>query len=175
MSKSLEQQLEETLVTGLEFSAGQAKHYILDSLACALHNEGYAIQGNREENDHKWLARAMWCARNGEASGVFDTLSDDSKEEWYKLARAAINALPGLMGRIAQRAVSYSKALRSLDRAVRLEQSRPGKAQLFEYAYDLAPCYCGHVRALHGREGCVGKALHERDGVCRCREFKINE
>lgn len=41
------------------FLGREAKLYVLDSLACVFHNEGYSLEGNTEHNDTRWLANRI--------------------------------------------------------------------------------------------------------------------
>lgn len=168
--KDLMVELEETLAGDLSFAGMQVQAHLLDALACQFHNEGWALDGNTEENDHRWLAQRMWASFTQAPAGSFDDLEAAEQERWCQMARAAISALPDLMGRIALRAVRWSKALRMLERAVRAESRREPRG-LREIGDQYEPCWCGHVRALHGLSCCAG-ADRLSKVPCPCRQFR---
>lgn len=118
--KSLSDELKESLAGPFDGLVRESKHLIVDSICCSLHNNGYGLQGNTAEYDEEWFARALWCHVNGEVPGLYDVQTDDVKEHWLKISKAAIETLPGLMGRIANRAILHSQALRTIERGYRI-------------------------------------------------------
>ena len=173
MMKTLREELDETLVGDLSFAGMTVQRHILDAIACRFHNEGWSLDGNNEESDSRWLARSMWLrAHPMLSSGQFDSLTEEERLHWQQLAKVAIEALPGLMARIAYRAVTWSKALRTLERAVRAHNPYRDKPRLHELGDDFEPCWCGHVRALHGLEACVGKDRNHDKKPCNCTRFR---
>ena len=104
-----------------------ARHGILDSIACNLHNKGYSIQGNTEESDCRWLARAMYCdhpTRFAHEPRDFDRLNENEQADWVRIAEIAVKCLPSLMSRIAHRVILMSQALRTMERAMREEKKK---------------------------------------------------
>jgi len=123
MTKTLRAQLEQQLAEPLNYVGKEARWFVLDALACHMHNKGYFIQGCTEENDARWFARILWTEFHERAvmRGEFDSESADEQERWVKIARCAISGLPSLMGRVADRAIHYSQALRDMERTLRIE------------------------------------------------------
>ncbi len=123
MSETLREQLERQLAEPLQYVSQEARYFVLDALACHMHNKGYFIQGCTEENDARWFARAMWTEFHGEvvSAGDFDNQGTEEQEVWIKTARCAISLLPSLMSRVANRAIHYSQALREMERTSRIE------------------------------------------------------
>src|SRR5260221_10549849 len=123
MSETLREQLERELGEPLHYVSQEARYFVLDALACHMHNKGYFIQGCTEETDARWFARALWTEFHGEAvsAGEFDNQKTEDQEVWIKTARCAISRLPSLMPRVASRAIHYSQALREMERTSRIE------------------------------------------------------
>jgi hypothetical protein len=48
----------------LAFVAPPARYHVVDAIACYLHNDGYALEGNTEANDGDWFARQIWQRMN---------------------------------------------------------------------------------------------------------------
>ncbi len=131
MSETLREQLERQLAEPLHYVSQEARYFVLDALACHMHNKGYFIQGCTEENDARWFARAMWTEFHGEvvSAGEFDSQKAEDQEMWIKTARCAISRLPSLMSRVANRAIHYSQALREMERTSRIEMKELQKAR----------------------------------------------
>lgn len=109
---------------GLKFLGLEARHFVLDSLACVFHNEGYSLNGNNEHSDVRWLADEI--SREMGTHTRFDRMSEDEQKEWEKHAHAALKSLPKLVDRIAHRYIGISKALRTMER-VRTRQEYEDK------------------------------------------------
>lgn len=123
--ESLEKQLIQSLGEPFGIEYRESHYYILDSIACNLHNDGHSLLGNTEESDLRWLARMMWQEKNRMVgAGIWDTLPQPERDAWIETAGIAVKCLPALMGRIAHRSITISKALRSLERASREEVSK---------------------------------------------------
>jgi hypothetical protein len=122
---AVNRELERELAEPFDFAWRESHHAILDSIACNLHNKGYSLQGNTEESDFRWLARAMYCdhpKRYAHEPKDFDRLDEAQRAEWVLLAEIAVKCMPALMGRIAHRVILMSQALRTLERAKRSER-----------------------------------------------------
>ena len=105
----------------------ESRHYILDSIACNLHNKGHQLSGNTEEKDADWLAALMWSnfpVFGAQVRSRFDDLPAHEQEHWKKIAACTIQCLPALMGRIAHRVILMSQAIRGMERAMRVERGR---------------------------------------------------
>lgn len=107
------------LEDALGFVTHKARHDVLDSLACYLHNTGYALQGNTEANDVEWFARRLWD-HNNRGNGRWD-LADDA-DTWRAIARVVVAALPDYQMRVAHRLIELSKVVRDIERAERSAQ-----------------------------------------------------
>lgn len=101
----------------LSFASGQVRHHVADALACHLHNDGYALEGNTEGNDVEWFARTIWEAETGRTG--WDVVSDDVKTRYRRVARAVIAALPRFQERVARRLITLSKVVREIERGLR--------------------------------------------------------
>jgi len=53
MTETLRAQLEQQLAEPLNYVGKEARWFVLDALACHMHNKGYLIQGCTEEKDRK--------------------------------------------------------------------------------------------------------------------------
>ena len=131
MSETLREQLERQLAEPLHYVSQEARYFVLDALACHMHNKGYFIQGCAEENDTRWFARALWTEFNEGvvSAGEFDSQQAEDQNMWIKTARCAISRLPFLMSRVANRAIHYSQALREMERTSRIEMKELQKAR----------------------------------------------
>ncbi len=49
MSETLREQLERQMAEPLHYVSQEARYFVLDALACHMHNKGYFIQGCTEE------------------------------------------------------------------------------------------------------------------------------
>ena len=121
---AVNRELERELAEPFNFAWRESNHAILDSIAGNLHNKGYSLQGNTEESDIRWLARAMWVRSTGDLASPnqFDDQHESTRKEWIKNAEIAVKCLPALMGRIAHRVILMSQALRGMERAIRVEK-----------------------------------------------------
>jgi hypothetical protein len=124
MNKSLSDQLQQTFAGSLDHLTREAEHMVIHALACTLHNNGYALEGNTAETDEGWFAAQLWATRYGESSSKFECLAEDERTQWLTIAHAAIAALPRLMARIAHRCVLHSQALRTIERGYRLQEKK---------------------------------------------------
>lgn len=97
-----------------------AKHAVVDSLACHLHNDGYALEGNTEANDVEWFARNLY-EREAEP-GPWERATELAKRDYRSIARGVLAVLPQFQLRVAHRLITLSKVTRDIERASR----RPG-------------------------------------------------
>jgi hypothetical protein len=44
----------------LAFASLETRRHVADAIACYLHNDGYALEGNTEVTDVDWFARRIW-------------------------------------------------------------------------------------------------------------------
>lgn len=91
------------LDTALHYVSREARYHVADSLACYLHNDGYALEGNTEANDVEWFARNLWDAETQFAPGRWDTVDESTRERYRLTARTVIRVLPDFQLRIAHR------------------------------------------------------------------------
>jgi len=129
---AVNRELERDLSEPFDFAWRESHNAILDSIACNLHNKGYSIQGNTEESDFRWLARAMYCdypVRFSHEPRAFDNLTEEQRADWVRHAEIAVACLPALMSRIAHRVILMSQALRQMERARRIEKKQRGSTR----------------------------------------------
>lgn len=86
----------------------------LDALACYLHNEGHALQGNKAESDEQWLAKIILRDRVQRHADNWEQATPVEREEALHLARLAIRNLPHLCERIATRYINAAAGVRSM-------------------------------------------------------------
>lgn len=110
------------LEDALHYASRETRNYVADSLACHLHNEGYALEGNTEANDVEWFARRLWETDVEPIRQRWDTLTEDGREQWRRIARAVIAALPDYQLRVAHRLIALSKVVREIERAERAQR-----------------------------------------------------
>jgi len=93
------EKLESELAEPLGYVSKEARHRVLDSLACDLHNKGYFIERCKEENDIRWLAERMWGHFHAAVSqkANFDREEPEEQERWIGIARCAVSCIPSLM------------------------------------------------------------------------------
>jgi hypothetical protein len=115
---------EKTLRRAIRFCSNEAENWVLDGLACYLHNEGYALSGNKEESDEMWLARIILKDRVQRHADNWEQATAIEREEALHLARIAIRNLPALCDRISHRYVNASKAIRSMEEISRAKMKR---------------------------------------------------
>lgn len=102
----------------LDFASAETRYFLLDAIACSLHNNGYAMQNNTEANDVQWLARTIFFNVRGEhLNQAWEILPDAEKERYYATARATIVSLPMFLDRMANRYLNLKQALNLLLRA----------------------------------------------------------
>lgn len=97
-----------------------ARYYMLDSVACEMHNEGHSLQGNTEESDLRWLARYIFD-RDGDRLG-WDQVPDAVREHYLRLAKILMEAIPALMGRMSARCIRISQAVNTIIKAEKLHE-----------------------------------------------------
>jgi hypothetical protein len=108
----------------LSFASGQVRHHVADALACHLHNEGYALEGNTEANDVEWFARRIWEVEVDPINERWETLNEKDRERYREIARAVLFALPAFQLRVAGRLITLSRVVRDIERASRPEKTR---------------------------------------------------
>lgn len=106
--------------TALNYASQETRSYVADSLACYLHNDGYALEGNAEANDVEWFARNLFERRRHD--NAWDRLAKDAKEPYREMARVVIGVLPDFQLRIAHRLITLSKVVRDIERAERKQR-----------------------------------------------------
>jgi hypothetical protein len=107
----------------MQYASREARHTVADALACHLHNDGYALEGNLEANDVEWFARLLW---NEDAKPIrerWDTLGDSDRERYRQIARVVIATLPAFQLRVAHRLITLSKVVRDIERAERVQRA----------------------------------------------------
>jgi hypothetical protein len=119
--------LDDALDDALAFATRDAKHTVADALACHLHNDGYALEGNTETNDLEWFARTLWAEEMREMPTNWGKLPDVTRERYRRAAGAVIRALPAFQLRVAHRLITLSKVTRDIERAMRA-QAKAGSA-----------------------------------------------
>lgn len=111
----------------------------IDAIACELQNLGGTCAENTQHSDVEWFGRWLyhasnfgfgdyrmfcWSLSNEEFDAVnllpdriwtryrWETLPNQYKDAWLKLARLCLHALPHIAERIGHRMLAQSKALR---------------------------------------------------------------
>lgn len=102
-----------------DFIERVARYYMLDSVACTMHNEGYSLEGNTGESDLRWLARLIY-ERDGYAH--WDQETREVKERYLRLAGITMEAIPALMSRMSSRCIRISQAVRTIIKAEKLHE-----------------------------------------------------
>lgn len=97
-----------------------ARYYMLDSVACEMHNEGYSLDGNTEESDLFWFARLLY-EHDGYQSN-FEGAHEDTRKRYFKLAETCMKAIPALMGRMSARCIRISQAVNTIIKAEKLHE-----------------------------------------------------
>lgn len=105
----------------LEYVSREARHNIADTLACHLHNAGYALEGNTEESDLEWFARRMYEHRD---PGSWERAPQERRGEYREIARNVLAVLPDFQLRMAHRLIALSKVVRDIERAERAERKK---------------------------------------------------
>jgi uncharacterized protein YjgD (DUF1641 family) len=104
----------------LDFVSQEARHYVLDAVYGTLANAAGTLKGNTEKSDVEWFATRMYECDNGSRLR-WDLLEEDQRENYRKNARLALQVLPLLTERIADRYRAYTDALNIVLRAEREE------------------------------------------------------
>jgi hypothetical protein len=104
-----------------EFLSRMSRYYLLDAIRCEMHNEGYALDGNTEESDVRWLARIIFD-NDGREPGHWDVVHEDVRERYMKLAELLMSCIPRLMSRISSRCIRISQAANSAIKAEKLDK-----------------------------------------------------
>lgn len=112
------------LLDSLDFVSRDARHLVIDAVYCAIFNAAGDLEGNTEKSDVEWFARQIWQDVSGRVPGRWEGMTDDNKEFWRKVAKASLERLPYLMGRIAHRCRMYTQAINSLLKAERKAAQR---------------------------------------------------
>jgi hypothetical protein len=99
------------------YLTAEARWFVLDSLACMFHNEGYSLQGNTEASDVHWLADCI--SRRLDHGRRLEQQSSERQAELIHVAQVAMTCLPGLAERIAHRYIGMSKAIRTMEEVSR--------------------------------------------------------
>jgi hypothetical protein len=117
------------LEDAMHYASREARHSVADALACHLHNDGYALDGNTEANDVEWFARTLW-ERTREYDGGWDRQSDELREAWRQTVRGVLAVLPDFQLRVAHRLITLSKVVRDIERSERKQRDavRSGRA-----------------------------------------------
>ena len=103
----------------LKYASQETRYHVADSLACHLHNDGHALNGNLEANDVEWLARNLY--ERPDAVSLWENAPLDTRGEWRQIARRVIAVLPAFQIRIAHRLITLSKVVRDIERAERAQ------------------------------------------------------
>lgn len=111
--------------TALEYASRETRNHVADSLACYLHNDGYALEGNTEANDVEWFARNTFERHPDRRDGRgWERAADDEKERYRDIARGVMAVLPDFQLRIAHRLITLSKVVRDIERAERQQHAK---------------------------------------------------
>jgi hypothetical protein len=111
------------LEKALAFVSTEARHQVIDAVACELHNVGYQLEGNTEAFDAEWLARMLWSEETGAMVADWDLDQvgmAETRIRYITLARSALKVLPAYQERVAHRLVALSKVMRDLERGLRV-------------------------------------------------------
>lgn len=103
-----------------DFIERMARYYMLDSVACEMHNEGYSLDGNTEASDLEWFARVLYEHDGYQSS--FDTANDEIRKRYLRMAETCLKAIPALMGRVSARCIRISKAVNTIIKAEKLHE-----------------------------------------------------
>lgn len=98
-----------------------ARYYMLDSVACEMHNEGYSLDGNTEESDLRWFARLIY-EHEGGRSPRFEDADDKTREHYLRLAELCMKTIPALMSRMSARCIRISQAVNTIIKAEKLHE-----------------------------------------------------
>lgn len=113
----------------MQYASLETRQRVADALACHLHNDGYALEGNSEANDVEWFARNLYERFHNHAR-AWDRDGDDVKVRYREIARDVLALLPGFQLRIAHRLITLSKVVRDIERAERAQRkSRAARSE----------------------------------------------
>ena len=115
-----------TLPNALHIFGEAKRDQLLDSLHCFLHNEGHSLKGNTEEFDAEWLARLIYSRRHHSHPNRIDEAPDQVRQEYKEIAHIAIEALPQLCERIAQRYINAAAAVETFNELRRASERHGG-------------------------------------------------
>ena len=110
------------LEKGLDFVSREARELVLDELYCRLFNAAGTLEGNTEASDLRWFTARLWSHVTGNPAGGFDLLADDCRDFYFRVARAALESLPYLMGRVARRMRVQAEVVNALLKAERTKR-----------------------------------------------------
>lgn len=96
---------------------------VAGSLYCKIFNLAGTLEGNSEQSDIEWIAQNLYERSAFRSQAPWRSLSDEGREDWRNIARAALEVLPLFMGRVGTRCREYAKVLESM---ARLHRSRLG-------------------------------------------------
>lgn len=99
-----------------------ARYYMLDSVACEMHNEGYSLDGNTEASDLHWFARIIYTQDRHGALPSFEDADAEQRERYLRLAELCIKTIPALMGRMSARCIRISQAVNTIIKAEKLHE-----------------------------------------------------
>jgi hypothetical protein len=94
---------ETLLEDALDYIGQDARHLVMDSLFCTLHNTWATLAGNKPEEDAYWIARCLYDVRRMEGGAHFDNLSPENQQYWLDLGQSVMDLLPSYCSRVAAR------------------------------------------------------------------------
>lgn len=100
----------------------QRAPHALDAVYCLTHNLWGSLETNTAETDVAWFARALFEADDSPDGRRWDNVPEATRERYGHAARLAIENLPRLMSRMANRCRWMAEAAKmaiEADRAVR--------------------------------------------------------
>ncbi len=105
---------ERLLDRAMEHVSREAREMMLDALYCRLHNRGHDLEGNTEKSDLEWFAQRLFNCLCTDQTHWEQLPEVGGRQSWMKMARVALELLPLLMSRIANRCIVQSQAIRQL-------------------------------------------------------------
>jgi|ERR1051326_478066 hypothetical protein len=105
-----------------DFVERMARYYMLDSVACEMHNEGYSLDGNTEKSDLRWFARLIYDHDRRGSLPRFGDVDDATLDRYLKLAETCLKAIPALMSRMSARCIRISQAVNTIIKAEKLHE-----------------------------------------------------
>lgn len=97
-----------------------ARYYMLDSVACEMHNEGYSLDGNTEASDLHWFARILYDSEMGHVH--WDNAGSATQQTYIRRAEVCMKAIPALMSRMSARCIRISQAVNTIIKAEKLHE-----------------------------------------------------